>query len=85
MNINNLRYAVLLADNQEDIQKLVDKANVSGLTYNVKVNTKKTRTIVTIRVIIESAHKITLRNGDVEQVKSICLEQDITEEETSES
>ena len=45
-NINNLRYAddtVLLAENQEQLQKVVDQVNTSGKEYGMRMNSKKTK------------------------------------------
>ena len=45
-NINNLRYAddtVLLAENEEQLQKVVDQVNTSGKEYGMTMNSKKTK------------------------------------------
>ena len=44
--INNLRYAddtVLFAENQEQLQKVVDQVNTSGKEYGMRMNSKKTK------------------------------------------
>ena len=37
---------VLLAENQDYLQKLVDKVKAIGLTYNIKITTKTTKAMV---------------------------------------
>ena len=47
--INNLRYAddtVLLAESEKDPQAIVDQVNEAGKVYNMKMNEKKTKTMV---------------------------------------
>ena len=60
MNISNLRHAddnVLLAENQEYLQKLVGEVHVDGQTYNLNMDTEKTKTIVISRITIKPALK----------------------------
>ena len=50
--IKNLRYAddsVLLADNEEDLQNMVDKVNEADKLYNMKMNPKKTKRMALVR------------------------------------
>ena len=44
--INNLRYAddtVLMAESEEELQKLVDAVKEGSLRYGLEMNTKKTK------------------------------------------
>ena len=47
----------------------MEKVNVIGLTFNMKMNTKKTKAMVIGRAIIKPVLKITPGNAEVEQVK----------------
>ena len=46
--INNLRYAddtVLLAETEEDLQDILNEVNRIGITFDMKMNAKKTKTM----------------------------------------
>ena len=48
-NINNLRYAddtVLLAETEEDLQKIVDQVKRESESFGLLMNAKKTKTMV---------------------------------------
>ena len=46
--IYNLRYAddtVLLAETEEDLQEILNEVNLIGITFDMKMNAKKTKTM----------------------------------------
>ena len=45
-NINNLRYAELLAETEEDLQKTVDQVKRESESFGLLMNAKKTKTMV---------------------------------------
>ena len=49
---------VLLAENQDYLQKLVDKVKAISLTYNIKINTKTTKAMVISATTIKPALEI---------------------------
>ena len=52
VNINNLGFAfdaVVLADSQVGLKAIVNKVNKTGNTFNVKMNAKKTKTMITAK------------------------------------
>ena len=56
--MNNLRYVddtVLIAESEEEMQKLVDSVKRGSLEYGLKMNTKKTKTMVIRRNVKEEA------------------------------
>ena len=83
--INNLRYAddtVLLAETEEELQKLVDAVKEGSLKFGLEMNTKKTKTMI-IRRDINDGSKIEIKvDGEtLEQVDSYqYLGQLITED-----
>ena len=50
VNINNLRYVdndtVLLADSEGSLQAILDEVNEAGKAFNMKLNAKKTKTMI---------------------------------------
>ena len=73
ININNLRYAddtVLLAESQEDLQKIVDKVNAVGKQFNMKMNSKKTKTMVFTNKQIKPKMEIKVDDDNIEQASS---------------
>ena len=83
-NVNNLRYAddtVLVAENEEHLQNLLDTVNNSGLCYGMKMNAKKTKSMVISRKEAKPRIKIKIGQTDIEQVDNfIYLGQMITED-----
>ena len=83
--INNLRYAddtVLLAETEEELQKLVDTVKEGSLKYGLEMNTKKTKTMIVRRNVKEEV-RVNIKVGEaiLEQVKSYqYLGQLITED-----
>ena len=72
--INNLRYAddtVLLAETEEELQRLVDAVKEGSLKFGLEMNTKKTKTMI-IRRDINDGSKIEIKvDGEtLEQVDS---------------
>ena len=56
--INNLRYAddtVLLAESEEELQTLVDAVKEGSLRFGLEMNTKKTKTMIVRRDIIDGS------------------------------
>ena len=83
--INNLRYAddtVLIAESEEELQRLVDAVKNGSLQYGLKMNTKKTKTMVVRRDLEDgSTAKIKVDGVILEQVKKYqYLGQLITED-----
>ena len=74
--LNNIRYAddtVLIADNENDLKKILSVVNEVSLRYGLKINPLKTKTMVVSRDnTTEQAKPVTLTvNGhNVEQVRS---------------
>lgn len=81
--INNLRYAddtVLLAENEEDLQDIVNEINQVGLTYGMKINAKKTKTMVISRNSPPPQVEITIDTSNIEQLQNFTyLGHQITE------
>ena len=49
VNINNLKYAddtVILSDIEENLQAILNEVNEAGKKFNMKMNAKKTKTMV---------------------------------------
>ena len=83
--INNLRYAddtVLIAESEEELQKLVDEVKERSLEYGLKMNTKKTKTMVVRKNVDEGCRvRIVVDGVTLEQVdKYTYLGQVITED-----
>ena len=87
-NINNLRYAddtVLVADTPEKLQILVNQVNEKGKEYDMKINAKKTKTILFCKTTSSRKFNIAIDGTPTEQVDQlIYLGQLITEDGKSE-
>ena len=87
-NINNLRYAddtVLLAENEKDLQELVTKIKDESNLYGLKMNKKKTQTMVITRNEEVPKVKILIDGTCLEQVRNFkYLGQQISEDGRSE-
>ena len=84
ININNLRYAddtVLLAESEEGLQVIMDEVNESGKKYNMKMNAKKTKTMIITKKDEKPTIKTAIDGTDIEQVSQfIYLGHKITED-----
>ena len=72
-NLNNLRYAddtVLLAECEEDLQEIVNTINDKGKEYGMKMNAKKTKTMIISKKDKQTDVKITIDGVAIEQVHS---------------
>ena len=82
VNINNLRYAddtVLLADSEGCLQTILNEVNEAGKAFNMKMNAKKTKTMITKK---DDKPRISTTIGtNIEQVTNFpYLGQKITED-----
>ena len=83
--LNNLRYAddtVLIAESEEELQKLVDAVKEGSLAYGLEMNTKKTKTMI-VRRDTKDGSRVNIKVDGVvlEQVESYqYLGQIITED-----
>ena len=69
--INNLRYAddtVLIAESEEELQKLVDAVKEGSLRFGLEMNTKKTKTMI-VRRDVNDGSKVNIN------VDGVTLEQ----------
>ena len=69
-NVNNLRYAddtALTAESPPELQVLLDKINEKGEEYGMRINVKKTKTMVISRTQGLSC-KLVLNGKEIEQV-----------------
>ena len=83
--INNLRYAddtVLIAESEEELQKLIDAVKEQSLVYGLKMNKKKTKTMIVRRNELEDCRVHIVVDGvTLEQVKKYTyLGQVVTED-----
>ena len=65
-NINNLRYAddtVLLAETEEDFQKIVDQVKRERESFGLLMNAKKTETMYSPRAVIRLTPRYTLKEN----------------------
>ena len=72
ITVNKLRYAddtVLLADNEEELQDIMDKINEVRISYGKKINAKKTKTMVIARDTPPPQMNITRDGSNIEQVQ----------------
>ena len=87
-NINNLRYAddtALIADNKDNLQKIVNKVKEVSSRGGLEMNVKKTKTMVTSRKPENKTIEIKVDNEILQQVhKFIYLGTEISEEAKSE-
>ena len=83
-NINNLRFAddtALMAETEEDLQKIVDAAVETSAEYGLRMNVKKTKVMLVKRGTEKKCVKITVNGEELEQVaKFKYLGQLITED-----
>ena len=84
IQINNLRYAddtVLLAESERDLQAIVDGVNEAGKVYSMKMNAKKTKTMVISREEQTPKLNITIDGSNIEQVSNfVYLGHKLTED-----
>ena len=76
VNINNLRYAddtVLLSESEQQLQQILDSVNTAGKEFGVKMNAKKTKTMLISRDDNKSTMNITIDGTPVEQVNNFCV------------
>ena len=89
INLNNIRYAddtVLLTENEQDLQNLVTSVEKESKKYGLKMNVKKTKTMIITKKQTIPKLGIKVDEKYVEQVESfIYLGQRITEDGRSES
>ena len=70
--VNNLRYAddtVLIADNEQDLQNIVDTIHRQSKEFGLDMNVKKTKTMVISRKAEIPRVSITVNNNILEQIK----------------
>ena len=84
-NINNMRFAddtLLVAEGEEELQELVDEVKEESMKNGLKMNVKKTKTMVIRRDTNEESNiEITVEGRTLEQVGSyVYLGQLITED-----
>ena len=79
-SINNLRYA-LIAESEGSLQALLDEVNEAGKTFNMKMNAKKTKTMIITKKENKPNINITIDGTDIEQVTNFpYLGQKMTED-----
>ena len=83
-NINNLRCAddtMLLAESEDTLQAIMDEVNTAGKRYNMKMNAKKTKTMIITKKEDKPKIKTTIDGIDIEQVTHFTyLGQEMTED-----
>ena len=83
-NVNNLRYAddtALLAENEEQLQKIVDEVKTRSERMGLKMNIKKTKVMLVHRSKETKVLKINVDGRTIDQVKKFkYLGQQITED-----
>ena len=70
-SITDSRYAddtALLAESEEELQETLDLVNNKGKEVNMKMNAKKTKTMVIIRKHVVPSVNLTIDGQDIEQV-----------------
>ena len=81
-NITNLRYAddtALMAESEEALQRIVDEVKMKSLEKGLKMNTKKTKTMVISRNTSAPQVSVKVDGETLEQVQSFkYLSQTIT-------
>ena len=87
-NYNNLRYAddtALLAGNEKELSELISKINKAGKQFGMKINIKKTKTMVVSKKPNSPKINIAIDGEQIEQVASyMYLGSLITEDGRSE-
>ena len=83
VNINNLQYAdntVLLAESETELQDTVDCVNEHGRAFGMKMNAKKTKTMLFTRQGDNKKISLKIDDVNIEQVKTFTyLGQLVTE------
>ena len=72
-NITNLRYAddtALMAESEEALQRIVDEVKIKSLEKGLKMNTKKTKTMVISRNTSAPQVSVKVDGETLEQVQS---------------
>ena len=72
INVNNIRYAddtVLIADSEEKLQALIQTINQASEEMGLKINIKKTETMVVSKAPNPPQCNFTLNNETIKQVK----------------
>ena len=90
LNITSLRFAddtLLMAESEEELQRIVDAVREASLERGLRMNVKKTKTMVIRRNINEECKvSIKVEGKELEQVKSYTyLGQQITEDGRSDT
>ena len=84
VNFNNLRYAddtVLLAEDERSLQEILNEVNNAGKLYNMKMNAKKTKSMIITRKEIKPSMNLTIDGTEIDQVTNFpYLGQKITED-----
>ena len=84
ININNLRYAddtVLMAESEENLQTILDEVNEAGKKFNMKMNAKKTKSMIITKKVVKASIELDIDGAKIEQVASFpYLGQNITED-----
>ena len=84
VSINNLRYAddtVLLAESEESLQDIMNEVNIAGKTFNMKMNAKKTKTMIITKKADKPKINTSIDGTCIEQVAQFpYLGQKITED-----
>ena len=76
ININNLTYAddtVLLADSKGSLQTILNEVNEDGKTFNMKMNAKKTKTMIITKKDDKPRISTTIDGTNIEQVTQFPL------------
>ena len=71
VNINNLRYAddtVILADSEGSLQTILNEVNEAGKAFNMKMNAKKTKTMIITKKDDKPRISTTIDGTNIEQV-----------------
>ena len=84
VNINNLCYAddtVLLAESEGNLQAILNEVNAAGKVFNMKVNAKKTKTMIITETDDKPKLSMAIEGTDILQVPNFpYLGQQITED-----
>ena len=84
VNINNLRYAddtVLLAESERSLQAILNEVNAAGKIFNMKMNAKKTKTMIITKTDDKPKLSMSIEGTDILQVPNFpYLGQQITED-----
>ena len=84
VNINNLRYAddtVLLAESEGSLQAILNEVNSTGKVFNMKMNAKKTKTMIMTKKDDKPKISTSIEGADISQVSNFpFLGQQIAED-----